>query len=550
MFACADSLGQSLLQASKYFDPVRISPMTVRTRFAPSPTGYMHIGGMRTALFNWLYARRHGGQFILRIDDTDKERNLDEALGPILQAFKWMGMDWDEGPEVGGSHGPYFQSQRTEIYQKALEKLLADGSAYKDFDPPEVIQADREAAQEEKKQYLNIRRSLELSNEQVTEYEAEGRKYVVRLLVPREEKVSLTDAVRGDVEFDCGLISDPVIARADGSPLYNFATTVDDADLEITHVIRAEEHLSNTPVQILIYRALGLNVPTFAHIPFVAAPGTKEKLSKRKLDKYRKNPQFKKMFEAADRVFPRIGLGGCDGLDPVMVEYYEKIGYLPDAVFNALARLGWSLDDKTEVMSRETIIENFSLERVVKSPAGLDPDKLDSLQQYWMSELPASEKTDHCLPYLIHAGLLPDLVSDDQRHLVDQVINVFGQRLSTFGDILEVDYFFKAELRESDIDEKGFRKRVCKGEVPKLLLEYSQQLEELTEWTASSIELSLQQFAESKEISAGLLIPALRICTTGAASGPDVYETLAIVGQNLCVERINDVAQRAADLQS
>ncbi|MDG2388290.1 MAG: glutamate--tRNA ligase [Planctomycetaceae bacterium] len=523
--------------------------MTVRTRFAPSPTGYMHIGGMRTALFNWLYARRHGGQFILRIDDTDKERNLDEALGPILQAFKWMGMDWDEGPEVGGSHGPYFQSERTAIYQKALEKLLAEGSAYKDFDPPEVIQADREAAQAEKKQYLNIRRSRELSHEQISEHEAEGRKHVVRLLVPRDEKVSFKDAVRGDVEFDCGLISDPVIARADGSPLYNFATTVDDADLEITHVIRAEEHLSNTPVQILIYQALGLNVPTFAHIPFVAAPGTKEKLSKRKLDKYRKNPQFKKMFEAADRVFPRIGLDGSDGLDPVMVEYYEKIGYLPDAVFNALARLGWSLDDKTEVMSRETIIENFSLERVVKSPAGLDPDKLDSLQQHWMRELPASEKTDLCLPYLTQSGLLSKPVSDNQRQLVDQVINVFGERLTTFGDILEVDYFFKAELQESDIDEKGFRKRVAKGDVPKLLLEYSQQLEHLAEWSASSVELSLQQFAESKEISAGLLIPALRICTTGAASGPDVYETLAIIGQNRCVERIQDMAQKAADLQ-
>ena len=298
--------------------------MTVRTRFAPSPTGYMHIGGMRTALFNWLFARHHGGQFILRIDDTDKERNLDEALGPILQAFKWMGMDWDEGPEVGGPHGPYFQSERNDIYQQALQKLLNDGSAYKDFDPPELIQADREAAQSEKKQYLNIRRSLELSPDQLSAYEAEGRKYVVRLLVPRDEKVTFTDAVRGDVEFDCGLITDPVIARGDGSPLYNFATTVDDADLKITHVIRAEEHLSNTPIQILIYQALGLDLPTFAHIPFVAAPGTKEKLSKRKLDKYRKNPQFKKMFEAADRIFPRIGLEGADGLDPVMVEILRE----------------------------------------------------------------------------------------------------------------------------------------------------------------------------------------------------------------------------------
>lgn len=524
--------------------------MTVRTRFAPSPTGYMHIGGMRTALFNWLFARHHGGQFILRIDDTDKERNLDEALGPILQAFKWMGMDWDEGPEVGGPHGPYFQSERNDIYQQALQKLLNDGSAYKDFDPPELIQADREAAQSEKKQYLNIRRSLELSPDQLSAYEAEGRKYVVRLLVPRDEKVTFTDAVRGDVEFDCGLITDPVIARGDGSPLYNFATTVDDADLKITHVIRAEEHLSNTPIQILIYQALGLDLPTFAHIPFVAAPGTKEKLSKRKLDKYRKNPQFKKMFEAADRIFPRIGLEGADGLDPVMVEYYEKIGYLPDAVFNALSRLGWSLDDKTEVMSRDTIIENFSLDRVVKSPAGLDPDKLDSLQQHWMGELSVDEKVDCCLPYLTQSDLIAEPVTDSQRTLVRRVIAIFGERMTVFGDILEVDYFFKSELLESDIDEKGFRKRVAKGDVPKLLIDFTHQLEQLTEWNASTIEGALQSFAEAKEISAGLLIPALRICTTGAASGPDVYETLAIVGQNRCVERIHDIAQKAEDLQS
>jgi glutamyl-tRNA synthetase len=402
MFACADSLGQSLLQASKYFDPVRISPMTVRTRFAPSPTGYMHIGGMRTALFNWLYARRHGGQFILRIDDTDKERNLDEALGPILQAFKWMGMDWDEGPEVGGSHGPYFQSQRTEIYQKALEKLLADGSAYKDFDPPEVIQADREAAQEEKKQYLNIRRSLELSNEQVTEYEAEGRKYVVRLLVPREEKVSLTDAVRGDVEFDCGLISDPVIARADGSPLYNFATTVDDADLEITHVIRAEEHLSNTPVQILIYRALGLNVPTFAHIPFVAAPGTKEKLSKRKLDKYRKNPQFKKMFEAADRVFPRIGLGGSRWTRSLSWSNTTRrlaICRMPCSTLCHVSVGHWTTKPKSclATLSSRT---SHSIESSKVLP-GSTPTNLTALQQHWMRELSVDEKDRSCcLPYL------------------------------------------------------------------------------------------------------------------------------------------------------
>lgn len=521
--------------------------MTVRTRFAPSPTGYMHIGGMRTALFNWLFAKHHGGQFVLRIDDTDQQRNLDEALGPILHAFKWMGMDWDEGPEIGGPHGPYFQSQRSATYQKSLEKLLADGKAYKCYDSPDVIQADREAAQAEKKQYLNIRRSLDLTEEQIAEYEAEGRKPVIRLLVPRDEKIQFKDAVRGEMEFDCGLISDPVIARADGSPLYNFATTVDDADLEITHVIRAEEHLSNTPIQLLIYQALGWDVPTFAHIPFVAAPGTKEKLSKRKLEKYRKNPQFKKMFEAADRIFPRIGLEGEAGLDPVMVEYYEKIGYLPEAVFNALARIGWSLDDKTEIMSRAMIIENFSLERVVKSPAGLDPDKLVSLQQHWMGELSLDEKVAGCLPYLINAGLLTDPVPSEAESFLKRVLETLGDRITIFGDILEVDYFFQPELQQSDIDQKGFRKKVAKGEVPQLLVDFTKHLESISEWTREAIENCLKQFAESREISPGLLIPALRICTTGVTSGPDVYETLELVGQENTVNRIRQAASRAND---
>ena len=366
--------------------------MTVRTRFAPSPTGYMHIGGMRTALFSWLWARHNHGKFILRIDDTDRERNIDEALGPILRAFQWLGLNWDEGPEVGGPHGPYFQSQRDHLYQQAADRLLAEGRAFRDFDPPEVVKADREAAEKEKRTYVNIRRSLELNDTQVQQYVEEGRPHVVRFLVPRDRKVAIDDVVRGHVEWDCGLMPDPVILRGNGTPLYNFASVVDDADMQITHVIRAEEHLTNTAVQALIFEALGHALPVFAHIPYVAAPGSKEKLSKRKLDKYRNNPQFKKMFEAADRVFPKLGLDAHGGLDPVMVEYYEKIGYLPDAVFNGLARLGWSYDDKTENMSRQFIIENFTLERVIKSPAGLDPDKLLSFQAHWMGQLPPEEK--------------------------------------------------------------------------------------------------------------------------------------------------------------
>ena len=213
------------------------------------------------------------------------------------------------------------------------------------------------------------------------------------------------------MEWDAALLPDPVIQRGDGSPLYNFATVVDDAQMQITHVIRAEEHLSNTPIQILLHQALGNTLPEFAHVPYVAAPGSKEKLSKRKIDQYRKNPQFQKMFEKADEVFPQLGLVGSAALDPVMVEYYEKIGYLPAAVLNALGRIGWSLDDTTEIISLATMIENFTLDRVVKAPAGFDPDKLYSFQGHWMKELPLEKKLAGCLPYLVQAKVISEPVS-------------------------------------------------------------------------------------------------------------------------------------------
>ena len=286
----------------------------------------MHIGGMRTALFNWLWARKNRGQFILRIDDTDQQRNNDEALGPILAAFRWLGLDWDEGPEVGGPHGPYFQSQRRASYDAALQQLLESGRAYRDFEPPAETQAQKEVAEKTKSVYLSSRVSLQLSPGEVEQRIANGQPFVVRLLVPRTDSVIIDDHVRGRVEWDCSLMPDAVIARSDGSPLYNFATVVDDAALDITHVIRAEEHLSNTPIQVLLHRALGNNTPEWAHIPYVAAPGSKEKMSKRKIDKYRTNPQFQKLFDLGDQVLRRIGIDPkSDSLSPVMVSYYQQV---------------------------------------------------------------------------------------------------------------------------------------------------------------------------------------------------------------------------------
>lgn len=521
--------------------------MSTRTRFAPSPTGYMHIGGMRTALFAWLWARHTGGAFILRIDDTDRQRNIDEALGPILNAFRWLGLNWDEGPEVGGNDGPYFQSQRGELYQAACDRLLSEGKAFRDFDSPEVVQADRQAAEKEKRPYINVRRSLDLTPQQVEDNLAAGKPHVIRFLVPRErsEKIAIDDAVRGHVEWDAALLSDPVIMRSDGSPLYNFATVVDDGGMRITDVIRAEEHLSNTPVQVLMHEALGHKMPAFAHIPFVTAPGSTKKLSKRDVDKYRNNPQFKRMFERADAVFPRLGLGSSETLNPVMVEYYERIGYLPQAVLNALSRIGWSLDDKTEVMSLDTVIENFTLDRVVKNSAGLDPDKLFAFQSHWISEVPLEEKVVRCGDYLRMAGLVHDPLEPAARERIAAVVTALGDRLKLFSDILDVDYFFKDEI---EYDEKNFAKRVVKDGVPELLAGFTnERLEILSEidWTAGRLEAELNAFSEAKGVSSGLLIHALRLSTTGQAVGPGVYDALVLVGRDKSLARIAAAIEKA-----
>lgn len=514
---------------------------TVRTRFAPSPTGYMHIGGMRTALFNWLFARHHGGQFILRIDDTDEARNQETALGPILRAFEWLGLYWDEGPKCGGPHAPYFQSQRGELYSTAAKKLVELGLAYRDYSTKEEIEADRKRADAEKRPYLNIRRSLELTDSQRAQFESEGRAWVLRFIVPRGQTVSLDDHIRGHVEWDTSLIVDPVIVRGNGAPLYNFATVVDDAEMKISHVVRAEEHLSNTPIQILLHQALGNPLPEFAHVPYVAAPASKEKLSKRKIEQYLKNPQFKRLFERGDEVFPKLGLIGSTALDPVMVEYYERIGYLPAGVLNALGRLGWSLDDKTEIISLPTMVEHFTLDRVVKSPAGLDPDKLFNFQSHWMKELPIEEKVDHCAKFLVQAGYLQEPLSETNRSLVQRVVTALGDRLKIFADILDAAYFFSDQF---PIDEKIFQKRVAKEGMPSLLEAFHATLSSLEPFDVPSLENALESFTKEKGIPIGDMIHALRLSTTGSSVGPGVYDCLEILGREKVVERIAKALKR------
>ena len=417
--------------------------MTVRTRFAPSPTGYLHIGGVRTALFCWLFSRRHGGQFILRIDDTDAQRHVEEALEPILQGLRWLGIDWDEGPGVGGPYAPYYQSQRLARYQAAVQELIARGSAYYDYAKTEEIQAERDAAQKAGGSFTYSRRFMAETAADRARFEAEGRAPVVRLKMPREGTLVLNDLVRGQVEFQWAREQDHVIQRTDGSCLYHLASVVDDQDFKITHVIRAEEHLSNTPRQVFIVQALGYPLPQYAHLPFVAEPGSKTKLSKRKLDKYVKNRDFAKLLEHGQKIASALGLQTSpESFNPVITDFYQQVGYLPDAIINYLALLGWSLDDKTDHFTRAELIRNFSLERVNSAPASFDPKKLQAFQDRHMQMLSIDEKAALTTPYLQRAGYLPAGDVAEAMPRLRQVLAAAGDRVKVSGDILNFDEFF------------------------------------------------------------------------------------------------------------
>ncbi|HEX3656587.1 MAG TPA: glutamate--tRNA ligase [Pirellulales bacterium] len=510
----------------------------VRTRFAPSPTGYLHIGGVRTALFNWLFARRHGGQFLLRIDDTDQERNVEAALAPILHGFRWLGLDWDEGPEVGGPYAPYYQSQRLPAYQRAVDKLLAGGFAYRDFATPEELQTERETAQAEKRPFLYSRRWMAETPEDAQRFEREGRSGVVRLRMPREGTLRLKDLVRGEVDFDWAREQDHVIQRADGTCLYHLASVVDDFDFRITHVIRAEEHLSNTARQVFIAQSLGYALPEYAHLPYVAEPGSKNKLSKRKLDKYLKNRDFALVNEHGLAIAQALGLATtADTFNPVIVDFYEQVGYLPDAIINYLMLLGWSLDDKTEFFSRQQMIDNFSLERVTKAPASFDPKKLWSFQDHYMQQLPLDEKVERTLAFLVRAGLVAEPVSADARQKLAGIVQAAGDRIKVSGDILAyADFFFTDNF---SYEPDALDKRLRKPGAAELLEKFRDRMKTVEPFEIGPLEAAMHEFLAAENIKIGDIIHALRVAVTGKSVGPGIYDCLALLGRDRCLARID-----------
>jgi glutamyl-tRNA synthetase len=512
----------------------------VRTRFAPSPTGYLHIGGVRTALFNWLFARRHGGQFILRIDDTDQGRNQAEALQPILDGFRWLGLDWDEGPEIGGPSGPYYQSERLDRYQAAVQSLLDKGLAYHDYATADEMKAERTAAEKEKRSFLYSRRWMAQTSADRARFESEGRKSVVRLLMPRQGVCRFHDHIRGDMAVEWAQEADHVIQRADGSCLYNLANVVDDRDMQISHVIRAEEHLSNTPRQIFIAQGLGYELPEYAHVPFVAEPGSKNKLSKRKLAQYLKNPDFRQVFEHGQAIATAIGLtASADTFNPVIVDFYRQVGYLPDAIVNYLLLLGWSLDDKTEFFTRQEMIAHFSLERVNKAAASFDVKKLRAFQERYVALEPVERKTEMSLPYLQKAKLVADPAPADEVERATAIVRAAGERLKVAGDILDYVAFFLPDDRLA-YDEKALLQYIRKPEADALLRKIRPRLETAT-FEAKALETLIQEFAQAEGVKVNDINQPLRVAVTGRAIGFSVYETLALLGRERCLSRIDRV---------
>lgn len=480
----------------------------VRVRFAPSPTGKLHIGGARTAIYNWAFARANGGTFILRIDDTDPTRSTDENTQIILRAMRWLGLDWDEGPEVGGDFGPYAQTERLDLYKQTAERLLAEGKAYPCFCTPEQLSQDREAAQARKDPFQGYqRRCRDLSPEEAQARIDAGEPYVLRIKVPEGRgNVVVNDAVHGEVVFDAKELDDFVIFRSDGTPTYNFATVVDDALMGITHVIRGDDHLSNTPRQVMVYEAMGAPVPTFAHISMILGADGK-KLSKRH--------------------------------GATSVEEYRDAGYLSDAFVNYLALLGWSLDGETTVIPRDVLASQFSLERISKNPATFDPKKLDWMNAEYINAMDDMTFADEImLPELLETGLIDEGFEADEAW-VDALAAIVRPRTKMPADAAAVAAPVFATAATLEYDEKSVAKGLAKEGMGAVLDAARAALEAVEDWTAEAIDAVLEPLPEVLDVKKRLVFGAVRVAECGNMVSPPLGETMALIGREDCLARID-----------
>ncbi len=484
----------------------------IRVRFAPSPTGYLHVGGARTALFNWLFARASRGTFILRIEDTDQTRYDEAALVSLLDSLHWLGLEWDEGPEVGGPCGPYFQSQRLNIYRQHAEQLLGQGHAYRCFCPPERLQKLRE--EQEKAKLAQIsgydRHCRTLSADEQQRLLAEGKPSVVRLKVPLGRKVVFTDMIRGEIECESDVIDDVVLLKTDGFPTYHLANVVDDHLMRISHVMRGDEWISSMPRHILLYEAFGWDQPRFAHMPVILSPDG-GKLSKRK--------------------------------GAVSVTDYRSAGYLPEALFNFLALLGWSPGDDREKMSREEMIAAFSLDRVIPKAAVFDGKKLDWMNGLYLRECDVDHIYEDVVQRWSEVGLLGEERLADELYL-RTVIRLMKDRSRTLAELAgESRYFFvNPETYEEKAVAKHFRTISTDA-----LQELIRQLDRLDPFDHAALEQFFNTYAASQGISVGKLIHPTRLAVTGVSYGPGLFELLEVLGKETSLRRMKAALEWLSD---
>ncbi|MFW5986144.1 MAG: glutamate--tRNA ligase [Halanaerobiales bacterium] len=475
----------------------------VRVRFAPSPTGDLHIGGVRTALFNWLFARHHDGDFILRIEVTDEERSSVASTEQIISAMDWLGLERDEGPETGGDKGPYFQSRRQTLYQKALNYLLEQGHAYHCYCSEEEVEQMKQEAEEAGKPAIYPGHCRNLSVEERKKYEAEGREPVVRLKTPHTGETTVSDIIRGEVSFDNSLQGDFVIAKTDGSPTYNFACVVDDNTMEISHVIRADEHLSNTPKQIMVYQVLDLNPPEFAHVPMILAPD-RSKLSKRH---------------------------GATSVD----EFKEQ-GYLPEGLINYLLLLGWSPGNNQEVIDLETAIRRFELSDVSQTASVYDTDKLTWLNGKYMRKLPLEKIVDRAMPFIEKGGYLESPLTARESQRLEKIIDAVRERARTLEELVDgISYFYDDNF---EYEKEGVDQHFTPDNTETILKNCIDCLETLEKFNRETIEDCYRQRSQELGVKAARMIHTTRLALSGRTFGPGLFTLVELVGQKEALKRL------------
>jgi len=486
-----------------------VSDKPVRVRIAPSPTGYLHVGSARTALFNWLFARKHGGKFIVRIEDTDRTRFNPEAIPDLVASLRWLGLDWDEGPEVGGEYGPYVQSERLSRYQHYADWLVQEGHAYRCYCSPARLEALREAQRANKEQIGYDRHCRTLTAGQRAEAEAQGIVPVVRLKAPLEGQTTFHDVVYGTITVENQTMEDLVLLKSDGFPTYHLAVVVDDHLMEISHIMRGDEWLPTVPQRVQLYKALGWEPPVYAHLPLILAPSGQGKLSKRH--------------------------GGVE------IHEFRREGYLPEAMVNYLARVGWSYDDKTEIFSREELIRYFDLSGINKSPARFSYERLEWMNGYYIRQLSAGELAERLVPFMVQAGF--EVTSAD----MEPVAPLIQERIKTLKEAVDkAAFFFREELTYEPADLVG--KKMSVEQTRLALQRASETLAALPDFGVESTEPALRALADELELKAGQLFGVLRVALTGEQVSPPLLETMAVLGRERALRRLQQAEERTGAL--